>query len=673
MFKRLFLAISLIFIAFSVLSGSAIWTILGLSEDLHIQGEAPVVREVGADTGSTWESYGGDKGGSRFSSQTRVHAGNVSKLSIAWTHQSGTFEEREHVRNRTALETTPILVGSSLVYCTQFNEVIALEPGTGQQKWKFDPEVALDLDPANRYTCRGVSHWADNAQSPANHCSSRLFMGTVDSRLIALDTTTGQLCEDFGDKGQVRVNPSLKPRWPGEVQITSAPAIAGDLVITGSAIGDNLRTLAPLGTVHAYDARTGERRWSFNPIPQNPEDPAFSSWADNSALRTGHANVWSTISVDEKRGLVFLPTSSPSPDYYGGNRVGDNRYANSIVALDVQTGAVKWHFQTVHHDIWDYDLPAQPGLYSVWREGQSHDVVAVATKTGLIFVLDRDSGEPFLPIEETPVPQRAENGERLSITQPFPGITPPLVPNTLDSDNAFGLTHWDKLDCKEQIEALNAEGLFTPPTLRGTLAYPFSGGGTNWGSTAYDPSRNLLVVNMSNIAQYVKLQAKTGNEPLWGRTVDGAEFAPMEGAPYTMTRAPLLSPLGLPCSPPPWGILAAVDLDSGKIVWRKTLGTTEDIAPGGLAFKFGTPNFGGPMITASGLVFIGATMDDYLRAFDVATGEELWKGRLPAGGQATPMTYSYEGRQFVVIAAGGHAPSGTKLGDSIVAFALKTN
>ena len=667
---RIAALVTLTVVAVSFLGGSAVWTMLGLTDDLTIEGQAEPITPAPDLIGVTWPSYGGDPSGTRFSSAVQLTPENADALEIAWSYQTGALEGRDDHRQRTAFETTPILVDNKLIFCTQFNEVIAVVPDTGEEIWRHDPEVPLDGRPANQFTCRGVSHWKDTQVSDTEACASRLFMGTVDAQLIALDAQTGESCTSFGDGGAVRIEPSLQLRWPGEFQITSAPAIYKDMIITGTAIGDNLRTNAPMGTVHAFDARTGEQTWRFNPVPQDPSDPARAGWAGDSAERTGHANVWSTISVDAERGLVFLPTSSPSPDYYGGDRIGDNRYANSIVALNGDSGEVVWHFQTVHHDLWDYDVPAQPGLYQVTRDGELHDVVAQVTKTGLVFVLDRETGEPFLPIEERPVPQGSVEGDVLSPTQPFPVTTPPIVRNTLAPNKAFGITLWDKLACKGQLKSLRREGLFTPPSEQGTLSYPFIGGGGNWGSTAYDPSRNLLVVNMSNVGSYVKLTAKKGEEESAYEIADGAEFAPMEGAPYTMERGLLVSPLGLPCTPPPWGVLSGIDLSTGEIVWRRTHGTTKDLAPGGLALKFGTPTIGGPIITKGGLIFIGASMDDYLRAYNVETGKEIWKGRLPAGGQATPMTYEYHGRQFVVIAAGGHGSSGTKIGDHLVAFAL---
>ncbi len=655
----------------SLLGGLTVHGLVRSADRLTIEGQADVVRPIPPSFGEGWSAYGGDPMGTRFSTARTINRETVGGLAVAWTYQTRALDGRTAVRDRTTFQATPILVEGKLIFCTPFNEVIALDPSNGREIWRHDPGVPLDGRPANQFTCRGVSSWRASDDGDAGPCASRILAATVDARLIALATATGRRCEDFGSDGEVRIEPDIALRWPGEFQITSAPAVIGDVVVTGTAIGDNLRTEAPKGTVFAFDVRSGDLKWRFDPIPSDPSDPAHATWQGGSSLRTGHANVWSTISADPSRNLVFLPTSSPSPDYYGGNRIGDGAYANAVVALNADTGEVVWHFQTVHHDVWDYDLPAQPGLYEVWRDGRPHDVVAQVTKTGLLFVLDRDTGEPFLPVEERAVPQGAVSGEVLSPTQPFPTSTPPIVPNRLDPDkDAFGLTLWDRAACARRLRAYRHDGLYTPPTEEGTLTYPFMGGGANWGSTAYDPTRNLLVVNMSNLAGFVRLTRKSEDGTTAERIEDGSELAPMEGAPFAMQRGMVMSPLGLPCSPPPWGILAGIDLATGEIVWRRPLGTTRDLAPGGLALPLGTPNLGGPMITASGLVFIGAAMDDYLRAFDVETGEALWKGRLPAGGQATPMTYVHEGRQYVVIAAGGHARAGTRIGDHLVAFAL---
>lgn len=646
-----FAAVAFFVLIAALFAGGSMLPLLGGAKGLDINGVAARRGSViaGGDTG--WSHYGGDAGGSRFSAADEITPSNVSSLEIAWEFRTGDSARPIEARRLSAAEGTPILVDGKLVFCTPFNEVIAVDPGSGKEVWRHDPKIDLAQRPANQFICRGVAYWRDGGADAQGACAARIFMGTNDSRLIALDAATGVPCDGFGDSGAVKIDPGISLVWPGEFQMTSPPVVLGDTVIVGSSISDNVRVAAPSGVVRGFDARTGALKWTFDPVPGE-----------------AHANVWAPMSVDEKRGLVFLPTTSASPDFFGGLRAGENRNGDSVVALNGETGAVVWSFQTVHHDIWDYDLPAQPGLYTVWRDGRAHDVVAQVTKTGLVFVLDRDTGEPFLPVEERAVPQDAAPGEWLSPTQPFPAATPPVVPDRLSPKDAFGLTWLDKRYCAGEIRKARAEGLFTPPSEQGTLIYPFNGGGGNWGGTAYDASRNLLVVNMSNMAHRVTLIPAKDVAAVKELNHD-AEIGPQTGAPFGVRRDLLMSPLSLPCTPPPWGVIAGVDLDSGAIVWRKRLGTTKDIA-GGLALDLGTPNLGGPMVTQTGLIFIGAAMDNYLRAFDVETGDELWKGRLPAGGQATPMSYEWQGRQYVVIYAGGHARMGTTLGDSLIAFAL---
>lgn len=650
-----------------LLGGSLIWYLIA-GDNLEIKGTAVQSdRPVGStEVGEGWPAYGGDAGGHRYSSAGQITADNVGELEVAWQYRTGDINNKPEAMRRSATEGTPILVGDSLIFCTPFNEVIALHPGTGSEQWRFDSQINLNQQPANQFICRGVAHWLDPDGGDA--CGSRIFVGTNDARLIAIDAGTGERCRAFGVNGEVRIDPEMALLWPGEFQITSPPVVIGDTVVVGSAISDNARVAAPAGSVRAFDARTGAARWAFDPIPREPTNQASTSWQGRQPPIEGHANVWAPMSVDEERGLLFLPTTSPSPDFYGGLRPGDNRYADSVVALNASDGSVAWSFQTIHHDVWDYDLPAQPGIYSVWKDGELHDVVAQVTKTGFVFVLDRDTGEPFLPIEERAVNQDAVDGETLSPTQPFPVVTPPIVPNSLSPDDAFGITWFDRRSCQKRIENSRSEGLFTPPSQQGTILYPFTGGGANWGGAAFDAARNLLVINMSNIAHHITLiPADRIDEAR--EVFHDQEVSPQTGAPFGMKRETLLSPLGLPCSPPPWGVIAGIDLASGEIVWRHPFGTTEDLSSMP-SLALGTPNFGGPIITAGGLIFIGAAMDDYLRALDVSTGKQLWQGRLPAGGQATPMSYEWDGRQFVVIYAGGNARLGTRLGDSVMAFAL---
>ncbi len=614
-----------------------------------------------------WGHYGGDAGGSRHSELSQITPANVDDLEQAWSFSTGDLTARPDDIKESAFEGTPILVAGSLVFCTPFNEIIALDPGTGAQKWRFDPKVTTGYRPANQFICRGVSYWKDPMAEQGAVCAETVFMGTVDSRLVSVDVHSGAACMGFGNEGEVSIDPGMALLWPGEFQITSPPVIVGDTVIVGSAIGDNARADAPKGSVRAFDARTGEPRWDFDPVARGAvEQPG--SWGDGDAARTGHANVWAPMSVDEARGLVFLPTSSPSPDFFGGERPGDNRYANSVVALNGATGEVAWHFQTVHHDVWDYDLPAQPSLVTLQRPEGPVDVVVQVAKTGFVFVLNRETGEPIFGVEERPVPQDGPIGEFLSPTQPFPVAPPPLVPHTITPDDAWGITPWDRGACRDAIASYRSEGLFTPPSPEGTLEFPFSGGGANWGGMAFNPDTQIMYVNTSRALHVIKLIPSEEIQAERDRT--GNFIAQQAGTPWGMSRELLLSPFDLPCNPPPFGVLHAVDLSDGTIKWESTLGTVQDIAPLPIPWALGTPNFGGPLVTSGGLVFIGAAMDDYLRAFNAETGEEVWAGRLPGGGQATPMTYEWQGRQYVVIAAGGHSTSTTTLGDEVVAFAL---
>lgn len=646
----------------SVLGGSMIWHLLGV-RGTDIEGVAPLTnRPIGTfGIADGWAHYGGDPGGHRYSPASQIDIENVAGLNKVWEYRTGDLTDKASHIGWSAAEATPILVEDSLVFCTPFNEVIALDPATGVQRWRFDPEIDLAQYPANQFVCRGVTYWRHADHSEA--CSVRIFMGTNDGRLIAIDASTGKPCAEFGHRGEVWIDPGMELVWPGEFQMTSPPVTVGDTLVVGSSISDGVRAAAPVGSVRAFDARTGEPRWSWDPIPRSSEAHASSTWLGSQPPAEGRANAWAPLSADEQRGLVFVPTSSASPDFYGGSRPGDNRHTNSVVALEAHTGQVRWSFQIVHHDIWDYDLPAQPGLYSVWQQGRVRDVVVQATKTGHVFVLDRDTGEPFLPIEERPVPQSAAPGEWLSPTQPFPVATPPVVPTHLMPSDAFGLTWFDEFACRRRISEARSEGLFTPPSQQGTLLNPFNGGGANWGSAAFDPARNLMIINMNSLVHHLQLIPSQGLEEA-REVFHDQEILPQTGAPYAAKRSLLVSPLGIPCNPPPWGVLAAIDLVSGEIVWRKALGEI-------VGFELGAPTLGGAIVTAGGLIFIASTMDNYLRAFDVATGEALWRGKLPAAGQATPMSYQWQGRQYVVIYAGGNARSGSQLGDSVVAFALE--
>ncbi|HEV8332401.1 MAG TPA: pyrroloquinoline quinone-dependent dehydrogenase [Steroidobacteraceae bacterium] len=604
-----------------------------------------------------WAAYGGDPGGNRHSPLAQIDRENVWRLKKAWTYRTGELGAGFARADSLTFEATPILVRDSLYLSTATNIVIALDPATGAQRWRYDPRI----DRTRRYseaTSRGVSSWIDEKADPAAPCSHRIILGTLDARLIALDGKTGRPCRDFGNGGKIDLAAAVGAAANGNYLVTSPPAIYRDIVIVGSAVGDNGGVEMPRGIVRAFDVRSGKQLWSWDPI---------------ATLRpTGAANAWSVLSIDAGRGLVFVPTGSASPDFFGGERLGDDKYANSLVALHAATGALAWAQQLVHHDLWDYDVPAQPMLIDIERDGKSIPAVVQATKTGMLFVFDRETGEPVFEVVERPVPQSDVAGEAISPTQPFPA-TPALVSQAaVTPHDAWGLTFYDRGKCRDLIARYRSEGIFTPPSLRGTILSPGYAGGVNWGSTAFDSERQLVIAAVNHVPMVVTLVPRDQLDAMKRSDAwPDSDFGAQTGTPYGVRREMLASPFGLPCTAPPWGTLAAVDLRRNAILWQVMLGSTRDMTPWFVPSPtLGMPNMGGPIVTDGGVVFIGASMDNYLRAFDVETGRELWKGRLPAGGQATPMSYEAKGRQFVVIAAGGHGKLGTKRGDYVVAFAL---
>ena len=592
----------------------------------------------------SWSSYGGDPGGSRFSSLSQISRSNVAALKVAWTFHTGDMSDGRNGGPKSKFEVTPILFNDMLYLSTPFNRVIALHPEDGTERWSYDPKIDLKRRYSESLVSRGVSAWEDKSAAAPAPCKRRIFLGTLDARLMALDARSGKPCEGFGTSGTVDLTQGIGITDPGQYEVTSPVAIVNDIVVVGSAIGDNRKVEVERGTVRAFNARTGRLLWSWDPIPRQQ--------------RTGAANAWSAISADPDRDLIFVPTGSAAPDFYGGERLGDDLYANCVVALRASTGKIVWHFQVVHHDLWDYDVASQPLLTTVRRDGRNIPAVVVNTKMGHVFVLNRETGKPLFPIEERPVPASDVAGEEAARTQPFPLLPPPLYPNHFSADQAWGSDETEREACRDQMAGLRYEGIFTPPSVKGTMIFPGYVGGVNWGSASADEKRGVMVVNVNQLAFWVRLipraqfveQARDAS-----RVQSRAEFASQSGTPYGMARQLIQSPKGVPCVPPPWSRTVAVDLNKGTILWE---------APGE------GPSLGGPIITAGGLVFVSGATDQKFRALDLDTGKELWSVRLPAGGQATPMTYQSRGKQYVVIASGGHGDLPVSLGDSIVAYAL---
>jgi len=631
--------------------------------------DPPALRNDGPVAG--WPVYGGDPGGTRYSPLTQIDRDNVAFLEPAWSYRTGDWARgRSDSPARTSFQATPVLDNGTLYFCSPLNRIFALDAETGAERWIYDAEPQL----AGLWgaACRGVALWRDDRAPAAAECALRVFMGTVDARLVAVDGATGRPCGGFADNGAVDLTRGLGDVERGEYKVTSAPTVVGDVVAVGAMVGDNRRVDAPGGVVRGYDARSGVLRWAFDPVPPGTP-PLEPDPQGEPRYHRGTPNAWSVFSADPERGLLFVPFGGPSPDFYGGHRRGFDHYGSSVVALDARSAEPVWHFQTVHHDLWDYDVASQPSLLDLEVRGQKIPVVVQPTKMGHVFILHRDSGEPIFPVEERPVPQTDVPGETSSPTQPFPTFPPPLHPLRATAGQAFGFTPWDRGRCRTRLEGLRNEGIFTPPSLRGSLAYPGTPGGFNWGSGAWDPERKLLVLAQSRIGQAHTLLPRSDAEAHpREQHGDFSAISPQRGTPYLYHSSVPVSPFGVPCTPPPWGTLLAVSLETGERVWEVPFGTTRDMTPLPFGLNLGLPSMGGPIVTAAGLVFIGASLDDYVRAYDVETGQELWRARLPAGGQATPMTYRLrpEGRQYVVIAAGGHGMLGTRAGDHLIAFAL---
>ena len=573
----------------------------------------------------------------------RITPATVGRLAVAWTYD--THEATEPSRpggKRPAFEATPVFASNRLYLSTPRGLVVALDAESGAETWRIDLKVGGDANYSD-FANRGVAVAGD-----------RIYVGTVDARLVCLDRRDGSFCKGFGAQGQVDLVAGLrrKPEWPGEYGVTSPPAVYRNLVIVGSSVADNSRVRMSSGEVRAFDAATGALKWTFHPLPEN--------------AAAGGANTWSRITVDDENGLVFLPTGSASPDYFGGLRQGDNNYANAIVALRAATGEVAWSFQTVHHDLWDYDVASPPMLYA----GKSGPAVAVGSKTGHLFLFDRLTGRPVFPINERPVPQSDVSGEHTAATQPFPERPPSLVPQQITEQDIWGVTPQDRDACLATFRRLRNEGVFTPPSLVGSIHVPGNIGGLHWGGTAWDPANRLIIAPVNRLPAVIRLIPRADYDRA-RKENPGVEVTKQDGAPFSMSRQFLLSPTGIPCVAPPWGELVAVHADTGAIAWRTTLGDMSTLLGSKSITPTGSPSLGGAAITSTGLLFIGAVIDPHLRAFDTKSGRQVWESQLPTSARATPLVFTTaSGREMVAIAAGGHDTPFSRPGTTLVVFGL---
>ena len=634
------------------------------------------------ETGADWPAYGGTYHATRFSPLDQITRDNAGELEQVWQYRTGDLpEEGDGSDGKYAPETTPLVIDGRMYLCSAMNILIGLDADTGREYWRYDPGVSTDAIPYSA-SCRGVAYYETPDTPPSEACATRVIEGTLDAQLIAVDAQTGLPCADFGTAGHVNLLEGIGDSVPGFFAVTSPPTIVRGVVVIGHQVLDNQRRDAPSGVVRGYDAITGELLWAWDMLQPELEGlpPEGQTYA------RGTPNTWTIATGDDELGYVYLPMGNSAVDYYGATRSAtENEYATSIVALDVTSGEVAWHFQTVHYDVWDYDLGSQGTLVDFPTAEGAVPALILPSKQGEIYVLDRETGEPLVPFEERPVPTGGVEPENLSPTQPFSLYHSLLQPDLVEAD-MWGMTPLDQLWCRIQFREARYDGVYTPPTVdRHWIQYPGYNGGSDWGGISIDPERGIIIANYNDMPNHNKLVPREKIEELGVRPIDEAaaqsedapdSMSPQAGTPYGIDvnagwRVPFT---GMLCKQPPYGGIRAIDLATGETLWDKPFGTARKNGPFGipsmLPFDIGTPNNAGPILTASGLVIIAATTDDLIRAMDIETGEVVWEEVLPAGGQATPITYEVEGRQYVAIMAGGHHFMETPIGDYVIAWAL---
>ncbi|WP_414471874.1 glucose/quinate/shikimate family membrane-bound PQQ-dependent dehydrogenase [Microvirga sp. M2] len=694
-------------------AGLSLSAILGLSlvvavaswfvDHRMIEGTAPDARAqvppdaLGVPAGE-WHAYGRTGYGQRYSPLNQITPANVSNLKVAWTYRTGDLRGRPGDPEETTFQVTPLKIGNRLFLCTPHQDVIALDATTGQQIWRYEPKVRGELA-LQHLTCRGLSYYPGDgvtAAAPAApqdgqarpvpdlpvaaaagaqtvpECNAKLFMPTADGRLIAINPETGAVCTSFGGgTGQIDLWRNMPNVNPGAYYSTSPPVVARGVIVVGGTVLDNVSTAEQSGVIRAFDVNTGALVWNWDSGKPDVTTPI----APDETYVPNSPNSWSISSVDEDLGLIYVPLGNQPPDQWGGNRSENvERFSSSVVALDLATGQSRWVFQTVHHDLWDYDVPSQPSLIDLTIGGQNVPALVQPTKQGELYVLDRRTGQPVLPVTEKPAPQGAAQGDRTAPTQPVSALS--YDPPPLRESDMWGATLFDQLACRIAFKKLRYEGRFTPPSVQGSLIYPGNFGVFNWGGIAVDPQRRIAFTTPTYLAFVSQLVPRQNDKTLYvqgNQRPEGSLPALNEnfGAPFAVKLYAFTSPLGIPCQAPPWGYVAGADLTTGKIVWKHKNGTTRDATPVPLPLPLGVPNLGGPIMTAGGVAFLSGTIDYYIRGYDVSTGRQLWEDRLPAGGQATPMTYTgADGRQYLLVVAGGHGSLGTKAGDYVIAYAL---